>query len=41
MAHGKTFFTAAQAKWQVWALLVVIAGSVLTAAYAVVETFWG
>jgi hypothetical protein len=30
-----------QAKWQTWAVVVVILGCLATAGYAFVETFWG
>ena len=29
------------AKWQIWAGVVVAVGSLATAGYAFVETFWG
>jgi hypothetical protein len=30
-----------QAKWQAWALVLVVLGCLATAGYAVVENFWG
>jgi hypothetical protein len=30
-----------QAKWQTWAVVLVVVGCLATVAYAVVENFWG
>ena len=32
---------ASQAKWQRWAVVLVVLGCLATAGYAAVETFWG